>query len=84
MIQAKQADRGSMPEIVRDPDIVGAYLEDASGAPPGRARGLVRPSDEQAAAVFLRDPKHAESPIVFQAARTSLTAGAVPQGEIIV
>ncbi len=72
------------PEAVRDPAIVEAYLEDASGASPGQAAGLVRVGDEAEAASLLRGTLDRGTPILCQAARTSLTGGAIPRGELVV
>ena len=36
--------RAATPEVERDPDVLGAYVEDASGRPPGHAVGLLRPT----------------------------------------
>jgi D-lactate dehydrogenase (cytochrome) len=69
--------------VVTNREIVEAYLEDASGAPPGQAAGLVRPDSEAEAAAFLRQSLEAGVKILFQAARTSLTAGAIPHGEVV-
>ena len=68
------------PPIVEDPAILEGYLEDASGIPPGHAAGLVRVAGEAEAASLLRCT---DRPILAQAARTSLTGGAVPAGELI-
>jgi D-lactate dehydrogenase (cytochrome) len=81
VIQARRADSTATPSVVADPAIIEAYVEDASGAGPGRAAGLARPADEAAAAALLRD---SGEPVLFQAARSSLTGGAVPRGEILV
>ena len=71
------------PEPVTDPAILEAYLEDASGNPPGRAGGLLRPSSEGEAAAFLRATAGQGVAVLPQAARSSLTGGAVPSGEIV-
>ena len=73
-----------VPTIVCDPGILAGYLEDASGIPPGHARGLVRIENEAEGAALLRATLEARIPILCQAARTSLTGGAVPQGELVV
>jgi D-lactate dehydrogenase (cytochrome) len=70
------------PEPQTDPEILQAYLEDASGAPAGTAAGLVRVADEAQAADLLRQARG--SSFLFQAARSSLTGGAIPRGELIV
>jgi D-lactate dehydrogenase (cytochrome) len=72
------------PEIVRDPGIIETYLEDGSGAQPGRAAGLVRIASEAEAASFLSSTAQDGLTVQIQAARSSLTGGAVPAGETIV
>jgi D-lactate dehydrogenase (cytochrome) len=72
------------PEIVRDPGIIETYLEDGSGAQPGRAAGLVRIASEAEAASFLSRTAQDGLTVQIQAARSSLTGGAVPAGETIV
>ena len=71
------------PPPVVDPSIVEAYLEDASGVGPGRAAGVVRVRDEAEAAAFLMDTVGSEVRVLPQAARSSVTGGAVPQGEVV-
>lgn len=84
MIRATRLAAATPPPIVRDPGIVEAYLEDASGAPPGHAAGLVRPESEVEAAAFLRLAAEHGWAVLPQAARSSLTGGAIPRGEIVV
>jgi len=72
------------PPLIDDPEILEGYLEDASGAGPGRASGLVRPESEAEAAAFLRLARERGSSVLPQAARSSLTGGAVPHGEVVV
>lgn len=69
--------------VVVDPDVVGAYLEDASGIGAGTARGVVRPEDPSGAATFLRLTAGREVAVLPQAARSSLTGGAVPRGDVV-
>lgn len=69
--------------MIRDPAILEGYLEDASGAPPGEAAGLLRIESEEQAAAFLRDTLPTGVRVLFQAARTSLTGCAVPRGEVV-
>jgi D-lactate dehydrogenase (cytochrome) len=84
VIRAQRPADAEPPPVVEDPAILQAYLEDASGAPPGRARGLVRPASEQEAAAFLRTAHERGLTLLPQAARSSLTGGAIPQGECVV
>lgn len=71
-------------DIVRDRDVLSAYLEDASGVPPGRAAGLARPADEAEAVAVMAAAAASGATVLFQGARSSLTAGAVPDGEVVV
>jgi len=73
----------AVPRPSREPEVLQDYLEDASGAPPGRAEGLLRVHDEAEASAFLRDSAPAGRTVLFQAARSSLTGGAIPQGEVV-
>ncbi|MCP3982559.1 MAG: FAD-binding oxidoreductase [bacterium] len=82
MIHARKLPAAPLPEILEDPGVCGAYCEDASGAPPGFASGLCRPEDEEQASALLRDTGC--RPVLVQAARSSLTGGAIPRGEIVV
>ena len=84
MIRAQRLPDVPVPPIVEDPGILEAYLEDASGAPPGRSPGLVRVASEEEAASFLRATRGRGWKILAQAARSSLTGGAIPHGEVIV
>jgi len=84
LIRARRAERAAPPAVVDDHAVVEAYLEDASGAPPGRAKGLARPGDEAELAALLHLTLPERTPILCQAARTSLTAGAVPHDELVV
>lgn len=73
----------TVPEPERDPDVVVAYLEDASGRRPGRSAGLVRPEDPAQVAAWLRATAGQGLRVLPQAARSSLTGGAVPEGEVV-
>lgn len=84
MIRASSPKAATPPPVVEDPAILEGYLEDASGAPPGHARGLVRPESEQEAAAFVRLAQQRGLAILPQAARSSLTGGAIPRGEIVI
>jgi D-lactate dehydrogenase (cytochrome) len=67
-------------ELETDPDLIAQYLEDAAHYPGGYAIGLVRPRtiDEVAAAVG------AAPHVLPVGARSSLTGGATPAGDLIV
>lgn len=67
------------PEEVVDPDRIAGYREDASGAPPGAIRGLVRPASADEAAVWLA--ADLDRPVLPQGGRTSLTGGGAPRDE---
>ena len=84
MIAAHRPPRVAPPAIVRARDVVAGYLEDASGTPPGHAAGVARVESEAQASALLADTRSSGEAILFQAARTSLTAGAIPRGEIVV
>lgn len=83
-VRARRCPDARVQEPVTDPEILGAYLEDASGNAPGRAAGLLRPVSEEEAAAFLRATERRGVAILPQAARSSLTGGAVPSGEVVV
>jgi D-lactate dehydrogenase (cytochrome) len=83
-IRARRLRDGTPPSADASPEALEPYLADASGAPRGAARGLVRPSTEEEAAAFLRATLDRGLPILPQAARTSLTGGAIPRGEVVV
>lgn len=83
VVHARAPRRSSLPEVVGDPEIVAAYLEDASGAPPGVAAGLVRPGSEAEASAFLRATAGRGIAVLPQAARSSLTGGGAPRGEVV-
>jgi D-lactate dehydrogenase (cytochrome) len=70
--------------VARDPDLLRGYLEDASGNPPGYASGLLRPASEEEASAFLAATAGRGVAVLPQAARSSLTGGAVPRGEVVV
>ncbi len=83
LVQASAPPDAPAPEPVRDPAILEAYVEDASGNPPGRAAGLLRPVSEAEAGAFLRATAGRGIAVLPQAARSSLTGGAVPDGEVV-
>jgi len=75
---------GPVPEPIRDREIPAAYAEDASGRPPGAPAGLLRPAGEAEIAAFLRATAGRGVRVLPQAARSSLTGGAIPQGEVVI
>jgi D-lactate dehydrogenase (cytochrome) len=84
LIHAQRLPEVRPPEIIRDPEILAPYLEDASASAPGNATGVVRVADEAEAASLLRQTAAAGMRLLFQAARSSLTGGATPRGEVVV
>ncbi|HXV77697.1 MAG TPA: FAD-binding oxidoreductase, partial [Candidatus Polarisedimenticolaceae bacterium] len=84
MIRSRPLPAVAVPPVTRDPEVVAAYLDDASGAPRGHACGLVRVESEGEAAALLAATRAQATPILCQAARTSLTGGAIPYGELVV
>lgn len=84
VVRSVRLPQDRIPEFVTDPQIVEAYLEDASASAPGEASGLVRPRTEAEAAAFLRETAGKGVAVLPQAARSSLTGGAVPRGEVVI
>jgi D-lactate dehydrogenase (cytochrome) len=70
--------------VTDDPDAIRPYLEDASAYPGGAAEGVARPDDADEAARLVA--ALAARGVAFhpQAARSSLTGGAVPIGGVVV
>ncbi len=83
-IRARRLPHGATPEPITDPSILEAYLEDASGGAPGQAAGLLRPTDTSEIAAFLAATSGRGITILPQAARSSLTAGAIPGGDVVI
>jgi D-lactate dehydrogenase (cytochrome) len=84
LIRAERVDRGiPPPDPVTDPEVLAGFLEDASGTAGGRAAGLVRVRGEAEAAALLRSTTGRGLPVIAQGARSSLTGGAVPRGELV-
>ena len=67
------------PPIETDPDIVGGFLEDAAHYPDGRAAGLVRPRSVDEVAAVLSEGHR----VLAVGARSSLTGGATPRGDLV-
>ena len=84
LIRARRAPQATPAAVIHDHSVLEAYLEDASGAAPGRATGLARPTDEAELAALLGVTLAERTPILVQAARTSLTAGAIPHDELVI
>jgi len=83
-VRARAVASAGLPDPVTDQSILQAYLEDASGRSPGRATGLLRPSGEGEVAAWLRATASAGVTVLPQAARSSLTGGAVPEGDVVI
>jgi D-lactate dehydrogenase (cytochrome) len=83
-IKAERVDRGAaVPDPITDPDLVAGYLEDASGMTGGRAAGVVRVRDEREAAAVVRATARDGVTLLAQGARSSLTGGGVPRGDLV-
>lgn len=67
------------PALVRDSDIVGAFLEDAAHVPDGHATGVAFPRDEAEVAALVR----AHDRVLPVGALSSLTGGATPRGDVV-
>src|SRR5438874_6126960 len=65
--------------ILRDPDVLASFLEDAAHFPGGHAAGLASPSSAAQVAALLRS----ESSVLAIGAQSSLTGGATPMGEVL-
>ena len=83
MIRAQRLPDVPAPPVQYDPEVIEAYLEDASGLPPGQASGLVRVVDECEAAAVVRAARERGQTLLPQAARSSVTGGATPRGEVV-
>jgi D-lactate dehydrogenase (cytochrome) len=68
------------PPIVRDNDVVAAYLEDAAHFPGGFASGIVSPTSEAEVSAIVRGA----ASVLPIGAQTSLTGGATPRGELVI
>lgn len=68
--------------VVTDPSILQGFLTDASNVP-GRADGLVRPRDAAEVAEAVAWCQSRGVPLLASAGRTSTTAGAVPDGGLV-
>src|SRR5262245_53471953 len=65
--------------VVRDPEVVASFLEDAAHYPGGHAPGIVIATNEAVVAAALR-----QHPAVLPVgAQSSLTGGATPHGELL-
>lgn len=69
----------SHPALVTDPEVLGAYLRDASNTA-GRAEGLLRPRTAEELADQLAWCQEQGQPLTVTARRTSTTGAPVPQG----
>jgi D-lactate dehydrogenase (cytochrome) len=67
------------PPLVRDPDVVRGFLEDAAHVPGGHAAGITFPRDEADVAAVVREYER----VLPVGALSSLTGGATPRGEVV-
>jgi D-lactate dehydrogenase (cytochrome) len=65
--------------LVRDPDVVRAFLEDAAHVSGGHAAGVTFPRDEAEVAAAVRE----HSRVLPVGALSSLTGGATPRGDVV-
>jgi D-lactate dehydrogenase (cytochrome) len=65
--------------ILRDPDVLASFLEDAAHFPGGHAAGLATPSSVAEVVALVR----AERSLLPIGAQSSLTGGATPMGEVL-
>jgi len=65
--------------IIRDPDVVAAFLEDAAHVPGGYAAGVAVPRDLDEVVAIVRAAAH----VLPVGAQSSLTGGATPRGEVV-
>src|SRR5437879_2246837 len=79
-----QTPRGelSLPRIATAPDELATYEEDAARSR-GRAAGVARPASEGEIAALLREASRQGRAVVAQGTRSSLTAGATPEGDLV-
>ena len=68
--------------LALDPEIVAGYAVDSSNLP-GEATGLVRPSDEAAAAAAMRALFRAGVPVTLSGGRSNLTGSATPPKGVV-
>ena len=83
VVRARRLEPAAPAPVVRDPDVLAAYLDDASSSGSGQSAGVVRPQSEGEAAAFLRATSGRGVRVLPQAARSSLTGGAIPRGEVV-
>lgn len=67
------------PGIVTDPDVIAAYVSDASNTK-GHAEALVRPERTEEVAAIVAHCQRRGIPLTVSASRTSTTASSVPMG----
>ena len=76
-----RAPRGAstIPAIVRDPDVLASFLEDAAHFPGGHAAGAASPVSEAEVAALLASA----ASVLPIGAQSSLTGGATPSGGVV-
>ena len=68
------------PPVDRDPETLGAFLEDAAHYPGGHASGVAFPHDEGEIAALVR----AHARVLPIGAQSSVTGGATPMGDVVI
>lgn len=72
----------SLPPLLTDPEVLAGYLTDASNVL-GRADALARPRSTEEISELLSRCQRDGTPVLCSAGRTSTTAGAVPDGGVV-
>lgn len=78
----KSRDAATVPAIMTDRGVVASYEEDAAHAS-GTASGVVRPTSEAEVSALLAFAQREGRGLLPQGARSSLTAGATPRGDLV-
>ena len=79
MLRTRPPKGAAAAAVVRDPDVIGAFLEDAAHVPGGHASGVAFPRNEAEVAALVRDA----TSLLPVGAQSSLTGGASPRGEVV-
>ena len=78
-LRARRPSAAAAPAVERDPDLLGAFLEDAAHVPGAPASGVPFPRSEAEVAALVRESAH----VLPVGAQSSLTGGATPRGGLV-